>query len=487
MRKLTYASMTSAIALAACLGAVEDANAQAIYSGGGTLASKVYRQMFDCVGVPIPPGPTFAACTAGPADGNIQILYSPVGSGGGKRAFLNHDGSSSATIGLGVPATTNTVPFTSTYFPTYGYPEFHFAGSDDVITAADKSTYYTGTNAHGVSDVAQYGALVQLPSLITPITIPFNGKDGTGVALNINPANPNPTGAVSKLDLSMDAVCGIFSGTITQWNDPILTALNGGVVLGTGQIEVVHRSDGSGTTFITSNGLVTQCASTAHPFLFTDRVSTTNPPPSPALAGSDSMNWPDLGTDQFGNPITTPPGSRFVGESGSGGVAGEVASHNGAIGYLSPDFTAMVPPNTLLVANLNDLTNAGFQAPTSANAAAAMASANLGAFTVANVTDPLTWSQIGVVPSPAANTYPLAGITWLDFYQCYSPASGWANLVIPYLLWHYTDPTPAAVIQANGFAPIPSSWFFAIEYLVSGSSSRFGTGGTGVCTGIPGA
>lgn len=496
MRKLKYASMTSAIALVACFAAVDGANAQAVYTGGGTLASKVYRQMFDCVGQPIPPGPSFPACTAGPADGNIQILYAPVGSGGGKRAFINHDGGSNATIGLGTPATTNTVPYTSTYFPNYGYPEFHFAGSDDVINQADKTNYYVNTNAHGVVDVNQYGQLVELPSLITSIAIVFNGNDGNGNPLNINPANASPVGAVSQLDLTVGAVCQIFNGQITQWDDPALTALNGGTVLGHGQITVVHRSDGSGTTFLTTNGLAgnatptpgsgSQCATAGHPFQWTDRLSTVNPPP---VEGSNSINWPDLGTDQFGNAIATPAGSKFVGANGSSTVATTVSGTNGAIGYISPDFTALVPGNTLLAANLSNVNDASpnFLAPTGTNAAATMSQANLNAFTVANVTDPLTWSQIGVVNNPPTGNYPLAGFTWLDFYQCYSAASGWANLMIPYLLWHYTDPVAQGVIQANGFAPVPDSWFFAIEYLVSGSTSRFGTGGSGVCAGIPGA
>ncbi|MFZ8252589.1 hypothetical protein ACO1KN_13810, partial [Staphylococcus aureus] len=86
----------------------------------------------------------------------------------------------------------------------YGYPNFHFAGSDDVITQSDINTY----NAAG--GPAKYGSPIQIPAFSTPVNIVFNGKDGAGNPLNITTATP--AGGTSGLNLSRQALCGIFSG-----------------------------------------------------------------------------------------------------------------------------------------------------------------------------------------------------------------------------------------------------------------------------------
>ena len=93
------------------IGLTGSANAQsAIYGGGSTLASKVYRQMLDCWGLPANTTafPLSTSCTdpsgnvstTGDTSGlSVQILYAPVGSGAGKRALANHDGSNSTSTG----------------------------------------------------------------------------------------------------------------------------------------------------------------------------------------------------------------------------------------------------------------------------------------------------------------------------------------------------------------------------------------------------
>src|ERR1700685_2661223 len=116
MTNLKLATLTSAVALAAGFPAFDSANAQpqgAVYGGGSTLASKVYRQLMDCWGIPVNltvfpistscPSPTGRVVAA-----SSQIIYAPVGSGAGKRALEHHSGSTLTTIGLGVPATSNT-------------------------------------------------------------------------------------------------------------------------------------------------------------------------------------------------------------------------------------------------------------------------------------------------------------------------------------------------------------------------------------------
>src|SRR5258708_3500892 len=228
MNKMKLALLAGAAIIGSC-SLTEAANAQ-VYSGGGTLASKVYRQLFDCWGLPVNTSIIAVApgCSSptGNANGfSVQILYAPVGSGAGKRAYGNHNGSSSTTIGLGTPSSSNTIPYTSAILPAYGYPNFHFAGSDDVLTPTDIALY----NASGLPAVA--GAIIQIPAFATTVTLAINGKDAGGTALNI--VNPVPANGSSGLNLSRQAMCGIFSGHITKWNNTILTALNGGTALGT--------------------------------------------------------------------------------------------------------------------------------------------------------------------------------------------------------------------------------------------------------------
>ena len=82
------------------------------------------------------------------------------------------------------------------------------------------------------------------------------------------PGNP-------KLKLDGDAIANIFLGNITKWNDPKIAALNPGVNLPDLPVIVVHRSDGSGTTFI-----------------FTDYLSSVSPAWADTVGKGTSVKWP---------------------------------------------------------------------------------------------------------------------------------------------------------------------------------------------------
>lgn len=502
MSKLHLYAASSAIAMAACFAASQ-ADAQLIYAGGGSLAAKVYRQMYDCFGVPIngdgftpvPGCPSTSGDLSGVA---VQILYASVGSGAGKRAFVHNDGSTSPTTGLG--STPASVPqYTSTYQPTFGYPNFHIGGSDDPLTPSDILTYDSYVLPSGKTTAQVGGAPIQLPGMIVDVGIAFNGKDGNGNTLTI--VNSTPTGGSSGFNLSRQAVCGIFSGHITQWNNSILTQLNGGTPLGSGQITVVHRSDGSGTSFITSNALVNQCIGVGGPYSETNSTNvsyawpwldTQSSPTCLFAEGSDLSAWPD-------EPGACPtpavnPSAVFTNASGSQGVQTKVLTTPGSISYLSPDYLKPVQSSGPAAANVQsqyDITNSTglFQPPTGAGAVVAMAEA-VPSFNGTSVTNPLEWSQLGVRPNPQSgpngsspNAYPISGFTWIDLYQCYSSTGSEAGVlgdIQSYLTFHYNPNQGGAVMAANGFADIPgvyndaSTWVGAIYYLVAQSSSRFG-------------
>src|SRR5689334_19893868 len=112
------------------------------------------------------------------------------------------------------------------------------------------------------------------------------------VAYNL-PGNP-------ALKLDGDTIAGIFLGQIKKWNDPKLTALNPGTSLPDQEIVVVHRSDGSGTTFI-----------------FTDYLSKISADWKSKVGANTSVNWP-----------------AGIGAKGNEGVSGQVKQTPGAIGYV---------------------------------------------------------------------------------------------------------------------------------------------------------
>lgn len=148
-----------------------------------------------------------------------------------------------------------------------------FAGSDRPLTA-DENT--VGAFA-GCADSAH---ALDLPVYVSPIAVVFN-VDG-----------------VDELDLTPQTVAKIFSGTITNWNDPEITASNTSASLPNLPITVVHRSDKSGTT----ENLTDWLASAA----------------GPAWAGDVSQEWSGAGGDAA---------------EGTSGVLSTVANANGTIGY----------------------------------------------------------------------------------------------------------------------------------------------------------
>lgn len=509
MRNLKGYLLGSA-AFVACVGpTAQPAHAQFAFGAGSTFASVVYRSTMDCLynqlqGSAGLPGPQAKAATC-PAFNSSgyggAMFYAPTGSGNGKAALLSN---SPATIAT--PSASNTVPYTDStdgITSQAGYDGIQFAGSDDVINSTDVANW----NAAG--NPAKFGNLIQIPSFAGPVGIGFNGNDGTGAPLNI--LNATPTGGSSGLNLSRHAICGIFSGHITQWNNPVLTALNGpapGAVLGTGNITVVHRSDGSGTTFLLSNALAAQCQFEFGPnsetdsttvswaFPWTDKASAACP--FPVAHGANLLNWPDTlsaGKDQCGNVVSAGAG-HFLQGSGSSSVSSTVATTNGAIGYASPDFWAPVKAGAPKAANLQsnwDLvaSTGTFQPPTAAGASAAMSSST-PVFDSTTILNPLAWSVQGVVANPSLpGSYAISGFTWLDMYQCYQPHANGINALTWFRTWMnylYGSNDAHNMLTANGFTPIPYPWLLQVSNLLTDSvhGPNFVASSTG-CTGKAGA
>jgi len=504
--------------LVASFAAPAQAQTVPLYSGGGTLAEKVYRDIFNCYGNQSG-GDTTTGLT-GPQTGcngvpayrsNVEPLYVGVGSGNGKKAFVNHDASQYVSGGR-VPDAVP-VPSTSDFNPFYGtgagagwvrgltnpFPKVSFTGSDDPLTSGDISTYNTVSGGH-------WGAPIQVPALITTIAVPFTPTAGW------NPKGKVQVGGSSTVQLSTKSLCGIFTGAITNWNDPSITADNKNTQLGSGPITVIYRSDGSGSTFLFTNALLNQCSHTVYPV--------------PAQWIADNGGSATVSNNNFyinvNNAGHLP--ANFTGASGSGGVKAAVFGTVGAVGYLSPDFVkpidtsanASAAANVQTYASLIAATAPVYKAPTAKNGTAIFSGslAKAPLFTAASCPvgtafgqaadgicahNPLNWGVTN--PTPASSgAYPIGGFTFIDLYTCYASAAdkdavaGKAAGSLGLFAWYFGSATqnggkPKLELTNNGFSVVPGSWLSGAKKLIlTDVKTAIGTPGqakTG-CTSVTG-
>lgn len=217
------------------------------------------------------------------------------------------------------------------------------------------------------------------------------------------------------LALSGPVLADIFLGRITKWNDSRIAALNRGVTLPSSEILVVHRSDGSGTTYI-----------------FSDYLAAVSP------------SWKD-GPGK-GKELAWPTG---LGAKGNEGVAGQVKQMPGAIGYVE---LAYAKQNGLAYASIQNAEGT-FVAPTieSVTAAAAGAAGNLPADTD---------YRISIVNAPGADAYPISSFTYLLVYAN-QPDAKKAEALIGFLRWYLREGEKSA--SSLDYAPLPPSIVSQLE------------------------
>ena len=214
------------------------------------------------------------------------------------------------------------------------------------------------------------------------------------------PGNP-------KLKLDGEAIASIFLGNITKWNDPKIAALNPGVELPDTGIVPVHRSDGSGTTFI-----------------FTDYLSSISPVWADSVGKGTSVKW---------------PASIGIGAKGNEGVAGQVKQLSGAVGYVE-----------LIYAKQNQMPYADVK-----NAAGNFITPSLDSVTAALATAKIPDDfRFSMVNAPGDQTYPIAGTTWLLVYQQQKDAAKGKKLV-EFLNWAMTKGEGMA--SSLDYASLPES------------------------------
>ncbi len=292
------------------------------------------------------PNPIYSKCFSDYATKTgVKINYQPIGSGGGIRQLSEQ-----------------TVDFGATDAPM----------SDDELGKA------------------KGGAVMHIPTVLGAVVVTYNVPE-----------------IAKTLRLDGVTLANVFLGKITKWNDPRIAALNKGMWLPGTDILVVHRSDGSGTSYV-----------------FTDYLSSV------------SADW--AAKPGKGKEVQWPVG---LGGKGNDGVAGQVRQIPGSIGYVE---LAYAKQNKLSYADMKNASGA-FVTPTieAVTAAAAGAVAKLA---------PNTDYRVSIVNAAGTGAYPISSFTWLLVYRQQSDAAKGKQL-LDFVRWALTEGEKSAATL--DYAPIP--------------------------------
>ena len=215
-----------------------------------------------------------------------------------------------------------------------------------------KTVDFGGTDAFMTDkELTEAGApVLHIPTCLGAVVVTYNLPDSP------------------KLNFTQDLVANIFLGKIKKWNDPQIAAANPKVKLPDLAISVVHRADGSGTTYI-----------------FSEYLSKISKEWKDTIGTGKSLNWPAGQIGQKGNP----------------GVAGYVKQTPGSVGYVELLYALQ---NKMAFGNIKNKAGA-FVEPTPKSVSAA-----------ANVRIPDD-TNVSLTDSDAKDGYPISGFTWLIFYK----------------------------------------------------------------------
>jgi phosphate transport system substrate-binding protein len=279
--------------------------------------------------------------------GKVQINYQPNGSGGGIKGV-----------------TEGTVDF----------------GASDAPLSDEQLKAYKDKNGHGV--------------LLFPTVL--------GAAV----PTYNIPGVTAELNFTQDALAGIFLGTVKKWNDPALTKANPSVKLPDLDIVVVHRSEGSGTTYC-----------------WTDYLSKISPEWKTKVGKNASVNWP-----------------AGLGAKGNDGVAGLLKGQAGAVGYVE-----------LIYAVRNHLSYGKVR-----NAAGEFVKADLKSVTAAAAALKVMPAdfRVSITDEQGSGVYPISTFTWLLVPQTIPDAEK-RNALTGFLKWAITKGQDE--VESLDYAKLPAS------------------------------
>jgi phosphate transport system substrate-binding protein len=269
-------------------------------------------------------------------------------------------------------------------------------GSGGGIRQLSEQTVDFGATDAPMSDAelakAKGGAVMHIPTVLGAVVVTYNVPE-----------------LKRPLRLDGTTLADVFLGKITKWNDARIAALNPGAKLPASDILVVHRSDGSGTSYV-----------------FTDYLASV------------STDW--AAKPGKGKEVQWPVG---LGGKGNEGVAGQVKQLPGSIGYVE---LAYAKQNKLAYADIRNA-KGEFVTPTigAVTAAAAGAAATLPANTD---------YRVSIVNAAGKGAYPISSFTWLLVYRNQADAAKGRKLV-EFVKWALTDGEKSAATL--DYAPIPAA------------------------------
>lgn len=300
---------------------------------------------------------------------------------------------SSSPVAINGAGATFPNPLYSKWFDEYGktHPgvrvNYQSIGSGGGIKQLSAQTVFFGASDMPMTEEqlkAAPGPILHFPTVLGGVVPVYNLGD-------------------AKLRFTGPLLADIYLGKIKKWNDAAIAAVNPGVTLPDTDIAVVHRSDGSGTTFI-----------------FCDFLSKTSPEYKQKVGASTSVSWP-VG----------------VGAKGNEGVSGLVKQTPGAIGYVE-----------LIYALQNKIPFGAVQNKAGTFVAASLESVTAAAAGVAMPDD----FRVSITNPDGKDAYPIASFTWMLFYQSPSDKQR-AKIMADFLKWALTDGQKDT--GALGYAPLP--------------------------------
>jgi len=323
-----------------------------------------------------------------------------IGCGGKGEGGASGDAASGGATSLTGAGATFPDPIYKRWFAEYAQTTGVQINYQSIGSGGGIKQFTEGTVDFGATDspmnadqlAAVQGQVLHLPTVLGAVVITYN----------------LPAVGTTSLKLDGLTVSGIFLGKITKWNDARLKALNPGVKLPNADIIVVHRSDGSGTSFV-----------------FTDFLSKVDPEWKSKVGASTAVNWP-----------------AGLGGKGNEGVTQQVKQTEGSLGYVELIYAIS---NSLPYAQIKNR-EGHFIDPSLESVSAAAASADFA---------PDTDFRVSITNAGGADAYPIASFTWLLVHPDMQDV-GKARAIKTFLEW-MTGDSAQAMAQQLHYAPLPKS------------------------------
>jgi phosphate transport system substrate-binding protein len=337
-------------------------------------------------------------------------------------ACAKEGANSSATASSTTSSSTQSVDLTGAG-ATFPYPIYSKWFSDYANLTGVKINYQSIGSGGGIRQLSE--RTVDFGASDSPMSDEEMAKAKGGPILHIptvlgaDVVTYNLPGVTAALKLTPAVIADIFMGRVKKWNDTRIASLNAGVSLPNQDILVVHRSDGSGTTYI-----------------FTDYLSTAVPAWKTSVGKGKEVKWP-VG----------------LGAKGNEGVAGQVKQTPGAVGYIE-----------LAYAKQNNLPSAAVRNKAGKFVAASVPAVTAAAAGAAKALPATTDYRISIVDAPGPDSYPISSFTWILVYQHQTDAVKGKKLV-DFLNWALTDGEKEAITL--DYAPLPTDMATTVKARVA--------------------